>query len=58
MATWAQEQDGGRAYPRPIIDAALAHYKGDATTKAYQRSTLFEPRKTLMEAWAKFATGN
>ena len=52
MATWAQEQDGGRAYPRPIIDAALAHYKGDATTKAYQRSTLFEPRKTLMEAWA------
>ena len=56
MATWAQEVDGGRAYPRPIIDAALAHYKGDATTKAYQRSTLFEPRKTLMEAWAKFAT--
>jgi integrase len=58
MATWAQEQDGGREYPRPIIDAALAHYSGDATTKAYQRSTLFAPRAKLMDAWSRFATGN
>jgi hypothetical protein len=56
LTTWAQEVDGGRAYPRPIIDAALAHYSGNATTKAYQRSTLFEPRKTLMVAWSEFCT--
>jgi integrase len=58
MATWAEEQDGGREYPAKVIDAALAHYKGDTTTKAYQRSTLFDPRKKMMAAWASFATNS
>jgi len=57
MGTWAEEQDGGREYPEPVILAALAKYKGDANKKAYLRSTLFEPRKALMAAWSSFATG-
>jgi integrase len=58
FSTWAEEQDDGRAYPHPIIKAAIAHYKGDSNTKAYLRSSLFKPRQKLMEAWARFATGN
>jgi integrase len=57
FATWGQDQEDGKAYAPPVIDAALAHYKGSATTKAYQRSTLFAPRVKLMDAWSRFAAG-
>jgi len=56
LATWAQEQDNGRKYSDKVIDAAGAHYKGDATKKAYQRSKLFQPRVELMTDWGAFAT--
>ena len=56
LSTWAEEQDDGRAYPRPVIKAVLAHGKGDAVTGAYLRSELFEARRKLMEHWSRFAT--
>jgi integrase len=58
LSTWAEEQDDGRAYPRAVIKAALAHSKGDAVTAAYLRGELFEARRKLMEHWSRFATGN
>jgi integrase len=58
LSTWAEEQDDGRAYPRAVIKAVLAHGKGDAVTAAYLRSGLFEARRKLMEHWSRFATGN
>ena len=58
LATWAEEQDDGRAYPRAVIKATLAHGKGDAVTAAYLRSELFVARCKLMEAWSRFATSN
>lgn len=57
MTTWADEQDSGRKYPKPIVDAAIAHYKGDDNEKAYHRSVYFAPRVELMESWSKYATG-
>jgi integrase len=57
LSTWAEEQDDGRAYPRAVIKAVLAHGKGDAVTAAYLRSELFEARRKLMEHWSRFTTG-
>jgi len=58
LSTWAEEQDDGRAYPRAVIKAVLAHGKGDAVTAAYLRSELFEARRKLMEHWSGFTTDN
>jgi hypothetical protein len=58
LSTWAEEQDDGRAYPRAVIKAVLAHGKGDAVTTAYLRSDLFKARRKLMEAWSAFVMGN
>jgi integrase len=58
LSTWAEEQDDGRAYPRAVIKAVLAHGKGDAVTAAYLRSDLFKARRKLMEVWSAFAMGN
>jgi integrase len=35
-------------------ELALAHQIGNATTRAYSRDDLLEPRRPLMEAWANF----
>jgi integrase len=56
LSTWAEEQDDGRAYPRAVIKAVLAHGKGDAVTAVYLRSELFEARRKLMEHRSRFAT--
>ena len=37
-----------------IAEAALAHIKGDKVEGAYQRGTMFEKRRRLMEAWARY----
>ncbi len=42
---------------REVAEAALAHSLGDKVERAYARSDLFERRRDLMEAWAKYATG-
>jgi integrase len=41
-------------YPREVAEAALAHALEDKTEEAYQRGDLFDKRRKLMDAWAKF----
>jgi len=48
---WAAERTN---YPRDVAERALAHGIKDKTEAAYERTTLFDKRRKLMEAWAKF----
>ena len=57
---WAGEST---AYPREVIEHALAHQLKDKAEAAYARGTLFDKRRRLMADWATFietkpATGN
>jgi hypothetical protein len=36
---------------------ALAHVVGDKVEAAYRRGDLFEKRRQLMDAWARYCTG-
>lgn len=49
--TWAQEQTN---FSFEVCEAALAHSVGDAASQAYARSTLFEKRRELMNAWGSY----
>jgi len=49
---WCAEQT---AFPREIAEAALAHVLSNKAEAAYQRGDLLERRRTLMDAWARFA---
>jgi integrase len=49
--TWASERT---SFQNEIVEAALAHVIGDKVEQAYRRGDLFEKRRKLMEAWAKF----
>jgi len=51
---WASEQTNTAP---DIVEAALAHVRGDATVQAYARSDLFEKRRDLMDKWAAFVMG-
>ena len=48
---WAGETT---AYPREVIEHALAHQLKDKAEAAYQRGDLFIKRRGLMEAWARY----
>lgn len=49
---WAGEQT---AYPREVVEAALAHSLKDRVEAAYARTDLVEKRRALMEEWGLFA---
>jgi integrase len=49
---WAAEQT---TFPNHVIEQALAHSIGKVEA-AYRRSDLFEKRRELMAAWARFCT--
>jgi integrase len=51
---WAAEETN---FPRDLAEVALAHTVTTATEAAYQRGDLFEKRRQLMQAWAKYVTG-
>jgi integrase len=51
---WASE--AARA-DREIAEACLAHVVGGVVERAYARSDNLDRRRALMEAWARFATG-
>ncbi len=36
---------------------ALSHVVGDETEQAYQRGDLFDKRRELMDAWARYCAG-
>jgi integrase len=48
---WAAERT---SYPREVAEAALAHMVANKVEAAYQRGDLFEKRRKLMDAWAKY----
>ena len=48
---WAAERT---AYPRDVVEMALAHAIGDKVEAAYRRGDLFAKRRRLMADWAKF----
>jgi integrase len=50
---WAHEQT---AFPKVVIDMALAHVVGDKVEAAYRRGDLLEKRRRLMDAWAQFCS--
>jgi integrase len=50
---WAGEST---AYPREVVEMALAHRIGNATEQAYARGDLFQKRRQLMAAWGRYCT--
>jgi integrase len=48
---WAGETT---AYPREVIEHALAHQIKDKAEAAYARGSLFDKRRQLMNAWADY----
>jgi integrase len=48
---WASEMT---SFPDHVSEAALAHASGDRVRAAYARRDLFEKRRQLMNAWAKY----
>ena len=48
---WAGETT---SFAHDICEAALSHVRGDHSVRAYARGDLFDKRRKLMEAWAKF----
>src|SRR5204863_8821710 len=48
---WAGERT---ALPSEVAEMALAHAVGDKVEAAYRRGDMFEKRRQLAEAWARF----
>ena len=51
FSDWAAERT---AYPREVVEMALAHTIESKVEAAYRRGDLFQKRRQLMEAWARF----
>jgi hypothetical protein len=41
-------------FPSEVAEMALAHTVGDKVEAAYRRGDLFDRRRRIMAAWAKF----
>jgi integrase len=48
---WAAERTN---FPHEVVEQALAHSLRDKVEAAYRRGDLFEKRRQLMDAWAKY----
>jgi integrase len=51
---WCAEQTN---FPSEVAEMALAHAVGDKVEAAYRRGDLFEKRRQLAEAWARWCDG-
>jgi integrase len=51
FSDWCAEQTN---FPGEVREMALAHAVGNKVEAAYRRGDLFDKRRQLMEAWAKF----
>jgi integrase len=51
--TWASEST---SFAPEVVEVALAHTRGNKTEQSYEKGTLFEKRRRLMDAWAKFCS--
>ena len=45
------------AFPRDVVEMALAHTVGSATERAYRRGRALEKRLQLMDTWAAYCAG-
>lgn len=52
---WAADRT---SFPGEVAEAALAHAVPNAVEAAYRRTTFFDLRRDLMDAWGGFATGS
>ncbi len=52
---WAAECTSA---PHAVMELSLAHAVGSSVEQAYARSDLIEKRRTLMQQWAHFVTGD
>ena len=43
--------------PDAVAEAALAHKIPDAVVRAYNRAKFMESRRTLLDAWGRYAVG-
>ena len=50
---WAAERT---TFPREVVEMALAHTIENKVEAAYRRGDLFQKRRQLMEAWARFCS--
>ena len=48
---WCAEQTN---FPSEVAEAALAHVVSDKVIEAYVRTTFFDRRRKLMQAWAAY----
>jgi integrase len=55
FSDWCAEQTN---VPSEVREMALAHAVGDKVEAAYRRGDLFEKRRQLAEAWARFCGGS
>ena len=53
FSDWAAETT---AYPREVVEMALAHAVSDKVEAAYRRGDLFEKRRRIMEDWSTYCT--
>jgi integrase len=54
FSDWCSEMTN---FPSEVREMALAHVVGDKVEAAYRRGDLFEKRRQLAEAWARFCQG-
>ena len=52
FSDWAAERT---AYPREVVEMALAHAVENKVERAYRRGDLFDKRRRLMADWASFS---
>jgi integrase len=55
FSDWCAEQTN---FPSEVREMALAHAVGDKVEAAYRRGDLFEKRRQLAEAWARYCGGS
>jgi integrase len=53
LKTWASDRT---SFQNEVIEVSLAHRVGSKVEEAYQRGSMFEKRRRLMDAWATFCT--
>jgi integrase len=51
--TWVGEET---SFPTDVAEAALGHARGTKVEQAYNRGTMFDKRRKLMEAWAAYCS--
>lgn len=54
--TWAAERMP--TIPEAVAEAALAHRIPDKVVRAYNRAKFLEMRRTLLDGWGRYASGN